>query len=44
MDFEDFAYYMPSFLWVLRDFCLSLEDENGEPLTSREYLEKALIE
>ncbi|KAF4674149.1 hypothetical protein FOL46_005696 [Perkinsus olseni] len=31
-----------SFLWVLRDFVLALENENGESITSSEYLESAL--
>ena len=31
-----------SFLWVLRDFSLQLIDENGENITSKEYLEKVL--
>ena len=33
---------MPNFLWVLRDFSLQLEDEKGNEITSKEYLEKAL--
>ena len=33
---------MPDFLWVLRDFSLQLEDEKGNEISSKEYLEKAL--
>jgi len=29
-------------MWVVRDFTLQLVDAEGEPLTSKEYLEKAL--
>lgn len=32
----------PFFLWVLRDFSLSIEDTNGLPLSSKEYLENSL--
>ena len=32
----------PSFLWVLRDFALRLEDKEGNELTSKKYLENAL--
>jgi len=35
---------MPKFLWILRDFGLELENMDGEMITSREYLEDALIE
>ena len=31
-----------SFMWVVRDFALQLIDLEGEPMTSKEYLEKAL--
>ncbi|OMJ79820.1 hypothetical protein SteCoe_20069 [Stentor coeruleus] len=40
---EDLSQYFPSFLWVVRDFSLQLVDENGKILTSKEYLEKALL-
>lgn len=40
---EDFSEYFPSFLWVVRDFALQLVDENGKVLSSKEYLEKALM-
>ena len=29
-------------MWVLRDFSLQLEDEKGNEITSKEYLENAL--
>lgn len=32
----------PAFLWVLRDFALQLEDKNGDAITPKQYLEKAL--
>lgn len=35
---------MPSFIWVVRDFTLQLVDEEGTDMTSKEYLEKALLE
>ena len=41
-DSEEYAQYFPSFLWVVRDFALKLIDSDGEPLTPKEYLEKAL--
>lgn len=33
---------MPSFTWVVRDFTLQLVDQEGEPITQQDYLEKAL--
>lgn len=42
IDPEEYAQYFPSFLWVVRDFSLQLMDQEGEPITSKEYLEKAL--
>lgn len=35
----ELAEHFPSFLWVLRDFALQLEDEQQRPITSRQYLE-----
>eukprot|EP00914_Ancora_sagittata_P032125 GHVO01065100.1.p1 GENE.GHVO01065100.1~~GHVO01065100.1.p1 ORF type:complete len:709 (+),score=160.47 GHVO01065100.1:71-2197(+) len=32
----------PALLWVLRDFCLKLEDVHGNPITTNEYLERVL--
>ena len=43
MDCEDYSSFFPSFIWVVRDFTLQLVDNDGEPLTSKEYLERALI-
>lgn len=40
---EDLHQYFPSFLWVVRDFSLQLVDEHGTQLSSKEYLEKALM-
>jgi Guanylate-binding protein, N-terminal domain/Guanylate-binding protein, C-terminal domain len=39
---EEYAQYFPSFIWVVRDFALKLVDSEGESLTPKEYLEKAL--
>ena len=39
---EEYAQYFPSFIWVVRDFALRLVDTDGEALSSKEYLEKAL--
>jgi len=41
---EPLSDYLPSFLWVVRDFALQLVDEEGTPLSSQEYLERALTE
>ena len=42
VDSADYAMYFPSFLWVVRDFALKLVDSEGEVITPKEYLEKAL--
>jgi len=40
---EDFLKELfPSFIWVLRDFSLKLEDSKGNKITSDEYLENSL--
>lgn len=39
---EHMKGYFPEFWWVLRDFSLALEDEDGNPISSNEYLEDAL--
>ena len=39
---EELAEYFPSLLWLLRDFSLKLEDINGNAITEKQYLEKAL--
>lgn len=41
-DIDEYGAYFPSFMWVVRDFTLQLVDQEGEPLTPKEYLEKAL--
>ena len=33
---------LPNFLWVVRDFSLQLEDETGNEITAKQYLENAL--
>lgn len=43
-DDEALSDYLPSFLWVVRDFALQLVDEDGSPLSSKQYLERALTE
>lgn len=35
---------MPNFMWVVRDFSLQLVDDEGNELSSRDYLERALSE
>lgn len=32
----------PRFIWVVRDFSLELVDSHGNPISERQYLEKAL--
>lgn len=41
---EDLGDYFPSFLWVLRDFSLKLEDEQGNEISAKTYLDQALRE
>ena len=41
-DPEEYAKYFPSFMWVVRDFTLQLVDSEGENISPKEYLEKAL--
>lgn len=42
IDPEEYSSVFPSFMWVVRDFSLQLVDPEGEQITSKEYLEKAL--
>jgi len=42
-DGQEFQKFFPSFLWVVRDFVLDLVDEDGDPITPSEYLERALV-
>ena len=41
-DEEEMAKYFPSLLWILRDFALKLEDNEGNVITAKQYLENAL--
>ena len=40
---EEISKYFPSFLWVVRDFALRLSDSYGNEMTSRDYIESALV-
>lgn len=42
IDPEEFSKYFPSFMWVVRDFTLQMVTEEGDKISSRDYLEKAL--
>jgi hypothetical protein len=42
LDPKDYANFLPSFMWVLRDFSLQLKNSEGEQISSKEYLEKCL--
>lgn len=42
-DGEDYATYFPAFLWVVRDFALRLVSPEGDPITPKDYLERALL-
>lgn len=35
---QDIINCFPSFLWLVRDFALRLEDEEGKALSPKEYL------
>ena len=39
---HDFTKYLPAFMWVIRDFSLQLKNKEGQPITSKEYLEYSL--
>ncbi|CAG9322968.1 unnamed protein product [Blepharisma stoltei] len=39
---ESYAQYFPKFIWALRDFSLQLVDNEGNSITSNEYLENCL--
>jgi hypothetical protein len=41
-DTQIFQQFFPSFCWIIRDFALELEDEDGNEISPTEYLEKAL--
>ncbi len=38
------SHYFPSFMWIVRDFSLRMEDKHGVKITPKEYLENALSE
>ena len=42
LDAEEMAQYFPSFLWILRDFALRMEDQDGNMITQKKYLENSL--
>ena len=42
IDPEEYSQYFPTFMWVVWDFSLQLVDQDGVPITSKEYLDKAL--
>ena len=41
-DGADLSAFLPSFLWVVRDFALDLVDGQGDAIDAKEYLEQAL--
>jgi hypothetical protein len=41
-DAASLAQFFPSFLWIVRDFTLKLVDENGQKISSPQYLENCL--
>ena len=41
---KELAKYFPILFWVLRDFSLKLEDAEGNPINSNQYLENSLTE
>ena len=43
-DPDELAKFFPSFMWVVRDFTLRLQDQFGNKINSKEYLETALQE
>ncbi|DBA01621.1 TPA: hypothetical protein N0F65_011377 [Lagenidium giganteum] len=43
-DVMQFHSFFPSFMWVVRDFTLELVDEDGDPISSSDYLERALAD
>ena len=43
-DSVDLNKYFPVMLWILRDFILKLEDQEGNVITAKQYLENALTE
>jgi len=41
-DPDEIASYFPTFYWVVRDFSLQLQDPEGNTISSKDYLERAL--
>ena len=41
---SELAKYFPCLFWLLRDFALKLVDSNGNPISSKQYLENSLME
>ena len=41
-DDSDLGEHLPSFMWVIRDFALKLEDSQGNAISQKDYLENAL--
>ena len=41
---QDASWSPPQLVWTLRDFTLRLEDDDGTPISSNAYLERALSE
>lgn len=41
-DIQEDSNNFPFLMWILRDFALQMEDLTGEPMSSKEYMEKAL--
>ena len=44
MSEEEMIDGFPNMMWILRDFTLQMLDENGDTITSKQYLENALKE
>ncbi|KRX06654.1 P-loop containing nucleoside triphosphate hydrolase [Pseudocohnilembus persalinus] len=42
IDSEDVSEIFPKLLWVIRDFTLQMQDENGNSISENQYLENAL--
>jgi hypothetical protein len=40
---NELAKYFPRLFWLLRDFVLKLVDLEGNPISSKEYLENSLM-
>ena len=41
---SELAKYFPCLFWLLRDFVLKLVDSDGNPISSKQYLENSLME